>query len=157
MQHRRRKKLIQPFPQLRLMGTLAVAVACGCVLQALLTSHELGMLASDAPDKAVDLGRIRSMIWTSAAAAMIVTVPAGILVMLRSTHRTFGPLYRFKRFLVAVSEEGQVDPCFLRDKDDLKDVCELLNRATEPARIQNARADVAPVDVDVLRRAEAAA
>lgn len=51
-----------------------------------------------------------------------------------STHKIVGPLYRFRVYLTALARGESPEPCRIRKDDELQDLCELLNRATEPLR-----------------------
>jgi hypothetical protein len=61
-------------------------------------------------------------------------VPLTLLVGITSTHKVVGPLYRFRVYLTQLAAGERPAPCRIRQNDELQDLCELLNRATQPLR-----------------------
>ena len=66
--------------------------------------------------------------------ALALLVPLTLAMGVLMTHKIAGPLYRFEMFLNAVMDGEHPEPCRLRQNDELKDFCELLNEVTEPLR-----------------------
>jgi len=67
-------------------------------------------------------------------------LPLILWISILATQRVAGPVYHFERFLGDVLAGSATKPCKLRDGDQLKELCELLNRATEAQRAHNAAA-----------------
>lgn len=78
--------------------------------------------------------------------SLSLTLVTGIVVI----HRVAGPLYRMRRFLEQVARGERPADCSLRTRDELKDFCESLNRATAPLR---RREDEQVVESDAKRAA----
>lgn len=128
----RRKKLIKPRLQLRLIGAFAAITATALLFQAVLLSRELTSasvriagaerLADEAPEI---LGRVLLY-------SFVAILPLLLLLGVLATFRVAGPIRRFEIYLTALAR-GQVDePCRIRKGDELQDFCTLLNEATEP-------------------------
>ena len=63
------------------------------------------------------------------------TFAIGVLI----TFRVAGPVHRFYVYLAQVIRSEEVGPCRLRKGDDLQELCELINKATEPIRRQQTK------------------
>ena len=72
---------------------------------------------------------------------MLLLLPATFAVGLLVTHRLIGPIYRFEKYLAQVIAGETREPCRIRKGDELVELCDLINRATEPVRERQATAD----------------
>ena len=138
MRKRSQKHLGSPI-QSGLIGLVIFASGVGSVVSTSCAAWWFGRLAGELPtDGEVLLQRLPAGLAVVCLGSLFLTLPLFLLMARNATFRVFGPLHRFRAFLADVSEGTPTEPCKLREKDELKDLCELINRATEPARLQNA-------------------
>lgn len=137
--HSRKKKLIRPGLQLRLVLTFLCAAALSVQAQAIMLAFTLSRLADYMPsDGARVLEQLPEFIVENVLLGLAILVPVTLGVGLFATFRIAGPIYRFEQFLRAVRDGQQVEPCRLRKGDELMDLCELLNEVTAPLRARAA-------------------
>ncbi len=143
--YKRRKKLIKPGLQLRVIGAffgaacIAVVVSMIMLNRAVLTISD--KVTVDEAALAAEWGGIlMSNLLVTCACLVPILLGIGTLV----TFRIAGPLYRFEVFLKQVAAGENPEPCSIRAGDELHDFCELLNTVTEPLR----RREGADADVD---------
>jgi len=137
---KRRRKLINPPLQLRMIGSFLGLLLVAFVLQSLLFASRLARVASEMPeggaylqDRMPDI--MVETIFYSVSVLLPLTVGLGVLV----TFRIAGPLHNFERFLGRVARGEQVDPCKIRTGDELGELCDAINRATGPLREEAAQ------------------
>jgi hypothetical protein len=132
---RRRQKLIKPGIQLRL-GAIFAGVSVMCLmLQWLLFSALLASAAKDVPvgsEYLLDL--IPTLLYRSMAFSLLVALPLTLIAGVHATFGITGPIYRFESYLQGVIAGKQLGPCKIRKGDSLDELCDLINRATEPVR-----------------------
>ncbi len=133
--YKRKIKLIKPRLQLRMVGTFVALSALGFLLQALLVGWMLSELAATMPSGGAYLMATIpklpiEILLMSFGMFLPLTFAVGVLV----TFRIAGPIYRFEQFLKAVARGEQLGPCRIRKSDQLHELCDLINEATEPVR-----------------------
>lgn len=79
-----------------------------------------------------------SLLLRTSVLGVIIVGPLVLATGTLLTFRIAGPIYRFERFLSAVAEGRETQPCSLRRGDELRELCELINAATASARTANA-------------------
>ena len=136
---RRRVKLIKPRLQLRLIGTFVALSGLGFLLQSLHVGLRLSELAANVPEGGPYLMAVMpelplEILAVSFGMLLPLMVAVGILV----TFRIAGPVHRFEQYLRDVADGTEVRPCRLRKGDELEELCETINVATEPLRLRNA-------------------
>lgn len=136
---RRRIKLIKPRLQLRLVAVFVGVSAIGFLMQSLHVGMRLSELAASVPEGGPYLMAVMpelplEILMFSFGMLLPLTVAVGILV----TFRLAGPLYRFEEYLKGVIRGDEVGPCRIRRGDELQELCELINQATESVRLRNA-------------------
>ncbi len=151
----RRKKFIEPRLQGRFLLLMLLAAGTGTLVQTVLFCIGLSSLATDLPHDGLMLrDALPRLLAINAVLALALTMPTFVMLGVASSFRVFGPLYRFRQFLTAVAEGRHPAPCRIRQDDELQDVCELLNRVTEPLRARQGDALRATKDApDELLRA----
>lgn len=130
----RKKKLVRNDIQLKLSLTFLLLASMGLVLQFLLF---LATMTGKGLDEG-GLGQahaeiVDATLWALVLSAVIV-LPLTWMVGILATHRFAGPIFVFRGFLEALVRGERPADLQLRKNDELKDVCELLNRATAPLR-----------------------
>jgi hypothetical protein len=131
----RKKKLINPGLQLRLVAIFLCSAALAVQAEAILITYTLTKLAEDMPnDGSVLLSQLPEFVRTNLLLTFALLAPLTLGVGIVATFRVAGPLYRFQQFLQAVKEGRQVEPCTIRKGDELHDFCILLNDVTAPLR-----------------------
>lgn len=136
---RRRIKLIKPRLQLKLIGVFVGLSGLGFLMQSLHVGLRLSELAANVPEGGPYLMAVMpelplEILAVSFGMLLPLIVAVGILV----TFRIAGPIHRFEEYLKRVIAGEQVGPCKLREGDDLIELCELINKATESLRLRNA-------------------
>jgi len=143
--YRRRIKLIKPRLQLRLVGIFFGLSCLGGLIQVLHLSMRLTGLASSLPSGGnYLLAQLPSLPIEIFLVSFFLLFPLTMAVGVLCTFRIAGPVYHFEKFLrdVAIGEESR--ECKLRDGDQLKELCSLINAATQEARERNASAQAGP-------------
>jgi len=151
----RKKKLINPGLQLRLVAIFLCSAALAVQAEAILITYTLTKLAEDMPnDGSVLLSQLPEFVRTNLLLTFALLTPLTLGVGIVATFRVAGPLYRFQQFLQAVKEGRQVEACTIRKGDELHDFCVLLNDVTAPLRAK-AQANV-PVPAPAVESVAAA-
>ena len=153
MNNQRKKKLINPRLQGRFLTLLLAASGASVLVHAGLSSWALASLASELPNDARRLhDAIPGTVVLSSVATLLAVLPIFLMLGIAGTFRVFGPLYRFRMFLTAVCKGEHPEPCRIRKDDELHDLCELLNRATESVRAEQVRSTEQTAE-DLVRKA----
>lgn len=128
--HARKKVLIRPALQLRLIATF-FSISCLAVLaEALVINVSLRGLAAELPHDGDVLLHdlpgllLRNLLLTFALLGPL-TVAIGVLV----TFRIYGPVHRFESWLRARIQGQNPGPCRIRGRDEFQELCALLNHA----------------------------
>ena len=131
----RKKKLIDPKVQGRLVVHTLMCACAAVVLQACLTAWTLSNFAVTLPnDGQVVFEAIPGAIVQNVIFALLIMIPVTAFFVIAASFPLFGPMYRFRLFLQGVLRGEHPEPCTLRTRDEFKDVCELLNQVTEEQR-----------------------
>ena len=151
---RRRIKLIKPRLQLKLVGVFVGLSGLGFLMQSLHVGLRLSELAANVPEGGPYLMAVMpelplEILTVSFGMLLPLTIAVGIMV----TFRIAGPIYRFEKFLKQVVSGEQVGPCKLRRGDELEELCELINQATESIRLRNANQKPDETEHEELRAA----
>ncbi len=151
---RRRIKLIKPRLQLKLVGVFVGLSGLGFLMQSLHVGLRLSELAANVPEGGPYLMAVMpelplEILAVSFGMLLPLTIAVGIMV----TFRIAGPIYRFEKFLKQVVSGEQVGPCKLRRGDELEELCELINQATESIRLRNANQKPDETEHEELRAA----
>lgn len=143
--HKRRKKLIQPRLQLRLILAFFGVATLALILQFILFATSLSNLASELPSEGpLLLERIPSHTLWVLAVSFLVLMPLTFGVGVIVTFRVAGPLYRFDQHLKAIARGEDPGECRIRKDDELQDLCATLNaaigvlRKADPLRAESA-------------------
>ena len=133
----RKKKLINPGLQLRLVAIFLCTAALAVQAEAILITYTLTKLAEQMPtDGSLLLAQLPEFVRTNLLLTFALLAPLTLGVGVVATFRVAGPLYRFQQFLKAVAERRQIEPCAIRKGDELQEMCVLLNEVTAPLRAQ---------------------
>ncbi len=129
----------------------------GITVLALLLQHLLflrvlsDLIAGVQDDGGTLVQDMHTISWRLLAGAFGLLLPIVILVGIAVTHRWCGPLYRMQQFLRATDQGQRPQDCQLRNGDELKEFCDLINRTTRVLRSQQ---EIAPsVDPTATRSA----
>lgn len=134
-QWKRRKKLPQPGFQLRLVGAFAGLCVLALVAQTFVLGAQLMRFSGTMPSGGGHLaGELTELLSRTLAISLVLVLPALLVIGVFVTFRIAGPLFRFERHLEAVARGEWPGPCRIRSKDDLQDLCRLLNEGLEGAR-----------------------
>jgi methyl-accepting chemotaxis protein len=132
---RRSRKLIQPGLQLRLIGSFVGLAAIALLGQFLLLGYRLTSAASNMEGSGGELAaEVPRVMLEGLTFSLIVLLPVTFAFGILLTFRIAGPIYNFERFLKSVSRGEQLTPCKIRDGDELQNLCDAINEATEPLR-----------------------
>jgi hypothetical protein len=144
-QHKRRKKLILPSLQIRLILAFFAVSALGLLLQFLLFSNELAQIVSQLPfDSQIPDGLAPETPFRILAICTVCLLPLMFAIGVLVTFRFAGPLYHFEKHLEAVARGEDPGPCRLRKRDELQELCTKLNAALDRLRSERKAPASAP-------------
>jgi signal transduction histidine kinase len=117
------------------MGAFLGVSLLALTLQYLVFQRLLADAATTLPtDGALLLSQTNTRLMTVFFTSVALLLPATFAVGLVVTHRLIGPIYRFEVYLKQVISRETTEPCRIRKGDELQDLCDLINTATEPVR-----------------------
>jgi hypothetical protein len=141
----RKRVLILPRLQWRLVAAFLSAACISTVVQMLLLNLALTRLADETPvARGAVLEAAPDILWTQILLTFGLMVPLVVAVGLLETFRVAGPLHRFEGYLKDVIAGRKPEPCTLRQEDELHELCRLINAATQPALAAAQARDAAP-------------
>ena len=133
----RRRKLILPRLQLKIIGSFAGVLMLGMLTQMMLFNATLAETALQLPSGGDYLSRlIPSMTGKVLLMSLVLILPMALCFGVLITFRVAGPVYRFEQYLGQVKRGEAVEPCRIRRKDELQQLCVLINEGLEAAREQ---------------------
>jgi len=133
--YRRKKKLILPGLQLKLVGAFLAAAGASVLVQSVMLVYALTSLAREAPnDMLLIMDRIPAITGTILLLTFVIMVALTVCTGIVVTFRIAGPIYRFEQYLKQVIAGERPPDCRLRKGDELMHLCELINLATAPLR-----------------------
>ena len=130
--YKRRIKIIKPRLQLKLVSIFVGLAALAVLLQSVLLAHRLTELSTEVPvggQYLVDAmpGIVSEILIFTFGLVLPLIFAVGILI----THRIAGPVYRFEQHLTRVARGERVEPCRIREGDELQELCAIINLAME--------------------------
>lgn len=132
---RRRRKLIEPGIQLRLILTFVGISALALLLQFVLFANSMTSLALALPqDSELVLEKTGDLLLEVLFISFAIFLPMTFAIGVLCTFRIAGPIYRFKTFLSQVERGERPEDFSLRSGDELKDLARLINSVTAPLR-----------------------
>lgn len=133
--YKRRKKLIQPRLQFRLIFTFLGVALLALLLQFLLFGATISMLATDLPqDGPLLQDRIPQYTLMVFGISLGVLLPMTLCIGVLVTFRIAGPLYRFEQHLKAIARGEDPGVCRIRREDELQEFCTTFNAALDKLR-----------------------
>ena len=136
--YKRRKKLIKPALQLKVIGVFLGTASIAVLVQTILMSRALSTVPelSDA-EHSVLLTALPRILTTNLVISLAVLVPLILLIGITVTHRIVGPVYRFECYLGELARGEAKGPCRIRKNDELHDLCAAINEVSERVRPQD--------------------
>ncbi len=132
---RRFIRILFPRLQSRLFTLVLAMIGTSLLIHALVSVMSLTRAAQSLPSDGKALhSMIVGMLTRDFLLAFVISVPAFGVLALAAFMRVIGPLYRMRTFLQAVVDGRETQPCRLRRTDEFQDICELVNKVTEPMR-----------------------
>ena len=133
--YKRRIRLIRPGLQLRLILTFLGVACLALTLQFILFMSALSEAAVALPnDGLLLMERINGVLLGVFLTSFGLLLPTLFGIGLVMTHRVAGPIYRVEVFFNQLIRRERPRPIHLRENDELKQLAELINRATESLR-----------------------
>jgi len=130
--YKRRKRIIKPRLQWKLIGSFIGILVLGMLLQYLLLAQQLTELAGKLPSDATVLtAETPSLLATVLMVSFLILLPATVIVGVTLTFRIAGPIYRFEQHLGAIIRGEKPGTCYIRNGDELVELCALINEAVE--------------------------
>jgi hypothetical protein len=131
----RKKKLVQPRFQLRLIGFFMGLSALGLLLQFLLLGARLSTALSRLDDGGAELAEeVPAMMLEVLGFSIVIVLPIVFCIGLMLTFRIAGSAYRMESYLRTVARGEAPEPLRLRENDELQSLCEAVNAATVVVR-----------------------
>jgi hypothetical protein len=135
MFQKRKKKLINPRLQLRLVGIFFCAACLAVQVEAILITLTMTRLSRTlGNDGSALLEQVPEFVRTNLLLTFAILTPVMLAVGIVATFKIAGPLHNFEQFLRAVRDGQQVEPCRIRKGDELQTLCTLINEVTAPLR-----------------------
>jgi hypothetical protein len=135
MFQRRKKKLINPRLQLRLVVIFLCAAGLAVQVEAILITLTLTRLSRTLTNDGFQLlEQMPEFVRTNLVLTFLLLAPLMLGVGIVATFKIAGPVHNFEQFLRAVRDGQQVEPCQIRKGDELQTLCTLLNEVTAPLR-----------------------
>lgn len=129
-EYARKKKIINPRLQWRMMLVFAILAMSAAMLQAIALGTTLMVVAGRLPnDGSLLEGKIESLIWISLLATIAFILPLNLLVGRSVTFKVAGPLYRIETHLRQIAAGERPGPCRIRKDDELQEFCRVVNDA----------------------------
>ena len=142
---KRRKKLIKPELQLKIVLTLLLTAGLCTLVQTVMLSRSLSAIpgfSSTASDEL--MVHLPGILIRNLAVTLAILIPLVLTIGTLVTFRIAGPVYRFEKFFENLIAGEQVDPCRLRERDELHELCSLVNEATRPLRAKDPQGSRVP-------------
>jgi len=141
MNYKRRKKLIAPALQLK-MTAIFFGIACvGVITQTMLFNRGLLEISESLPaGSEILIAKLPGVLTRSLLTTVLLLAPMAFAVGILITFRIAGPLYRFKVYLGAIAKGENPGRCRIRERDELHDLCELINAAIDRLQVDGAKA-----------------
>lgn len=130
----RRKRLIKPQFQLRLILVFFAIAAVGGLIQAILLNLALGELAGHSSEEIQLLRQVPGLVQRNLMLTFAIQVPLFLVVGIGVTFRIAGPLFSIERYLGRVAKGENPGSCHVRKNDELHDLCDLVNGAVTRLR-----------------------
>ena len=147
---KRKKKLILPKVQLRLVSAFFSCAAVATIVQAITLHYSLAKLADAVPEASTMITQRTPQILTMGLlASFVILTPLTLVVGIQMTFRIVGPMRRFQVYLEDLLAGEAEEDCKIRASDELQHFCELLNEATRPLQTKQAKGS----NGSVLRKA----
>jgi hypothetical protein len=133
----RRKKLVKPALQLKIVLTLLGTAGLCVLIQTIMLSRSLsavsGLSLAENDELMLQLPGIlvRNLVVT-----LTILIPLILVIGTLVTFRIAGPVYRFEKFFENLAAGKQAEPCRLRERDELHELCALINAATGSLLLQ---------------------
>lgn len=150
----RKKKLVQPRLQLRLIGFFMGIATLGLLLQFLLLAARLSAALGRLDDGGAELAdEVPAMMLEVLGFSLMIVLPIVFAIGILLTFRIAGPAYRIETYLRSLARGGESEPCQIRKNDELQSLCEAVNEVA--AVVRGARQGGAP-KADAARQTSAA-
>ncbi|MCP3917444.1 MAG: hypothetical protein GY711_18005 [bacterium] len=138
----RRKKLIKPALQLKIVFAFVLTAGVAATVQALmLWRATIETLATSQTTERAQVS-ITGIVVDNLLLTCLVLIPFFLFVGIIVTSRIAGPVYRFEQYLRQVTEGTATGPCKIREDDELQELCDWINLALESVRGQSEGAAV---------------
>lgn len=157
MMQRKLVRFVFPELQRRLVAVALACVGSSVVIAVCMVALAMNGLAGDLPndgDQVVDAMPAAMML--TAGVGLAIALPIFAMIALAMTMPLMGVLYRLQQFLNDTVEGRETQECKLRTNDPLKDLCALLNKATEEQRRVNAASSDESAGADTTGNRQAA-
>ncbi len=130
--YRRRRRIIKPRLQWKLIASFVGILILGMLLQYLLLAQQLTELAERLPsDASILTAETPALLGAVLFVSFLILLPVTIVVGVLLTFRIAGPIYRFEQHLGAIARGENPGTCYIRKGDDLVELCALINDATQ--------------------------
>lgn len=132
---RRKKKLVKPGFQLRLIGRFVGISALALLLQFLLLGYLLSRAVQGLEQGSAALAEaIPGIVIQTLAFSALVLLPLLFAFGVLLTFHIAGPVYRFETYLGALARGEAREPCKIREGDELQSLCDAINVLGETLR-----------------------
>ena len=128
MDNRRKKKLIKPSFQWKIILIFLCISCIAVLLEGVVLSRALMGIARRMPnDGDMLLHDMARVMFLSLSISAAVFTPLIVSIGSLLTLRVAGPIHRFETYLRQVLDGEATGPCRIREKDEFQDLCQLIN------------------------------
>lgn len=127
----KKKRLVRPGLQLRLIGVFSTLLAMAALFQVALLAAGLERMLPESARQGLDQVRLFGL---TIVVTLAIWVPLVAAVGIAVTHRIAGPVHRFEDHLGALARGENPGLCRLRPKDELHELGAAINAAVERLR-----------------------
>jgi hypothetical protein len=128
MDNRRKKKLIKPSFQWKIILVFLCISCIAVLLQWIVLSRALLSIASSMPnDGDMLLHDMARIMFISMSISAAVFTPLIVSIGSLLTLRIAGPIHHMETYLQQVLDGEATGPCRIREKDEFQELCQLIN------------------------------
>lgn len=128
---KRRKRLIKPDFQLKLIGSFGGVAVLAMLLQFLMLGYFLPESVSELENGGQLASQVPGSLIKVLGLSLVLLTPVFLMIGVALTFRIAGPIYRFEQHLAALARGEKLGPCKIRQGDHFQSLCDAINLATE--------------------------
>ena len=139
---KRKKKLVLPHVQLKLVTGFFCCSALAVIVQSLVLHYFLAGLAEEIPKAQAEISmHVPRLLAMTILMTFALLAPLTLFIGINLSFPIVGPMRRFERFLLDTLDGKNPPDCSIRETDELQEFCRLINLVTKSSRTGSASTD----------------